>query len=100
MAMPDTEGYADLFAGLESAQADLVTSHDVADMRAVVERVHGGALDRFDALVAEFAQTGGDESAYLEDLRAVLTAIPYGDVLARPYPGSDEGVWAANRGTP
>jgi hypothetical protein len=100
MAVPDTDGYADLFAGLENAQADLVTSPDVADMRAIVERVHGSALDRFDALVQEFAQTSGDESAYLEDLRAVLTAIPYGDVFTRPYPGSDEWVWAANRGTP
>jgi hypothetical protein len=100
MAVPDVDGYADLYAGLEEVQADLARSPDVAGMRTIVERVHGSALERFDALVGEFAQTGGDETAYLEDLRAVLTATPYGQVYARPRPGSDDWVWAVTRGTP
>ncbi|WP_370941861.1 hypothetical protein AB5J62_22405 [Amycolatopsis sp. cg5] len=94
MVIPDIDAYADLFAGLEgAAQAELAACSSVAELRGVVERY--GGVERFDDLVEVL---GGDP--VFEDLRAVLTAMPYGDVFARPAGSADEWVWAASRDAP
>lgn len=99
MAIPDVDGYADLFAGLENAQAELCACTTVAALREVVAAHHG--TERFDELVRAFTELNGTgEDVFLDDLRSVLTAIPYGEVLARPVPGTEEWVWAARRDTP
>ncbi|NBH06049.1 hypothetical protein [Amycolatopsis sp. SID8362] len=96
----DIEAFADLFARLEEVQADLCTCSTVADMRTVVALNNSNSLDQFDALVATVS-AGEDEGTYLEDLRAALTAVPYGEVFARPVAaGSDEWLWAPTRDTP